>query len=146
MRLKNVTLIILNYNIFQLVTCWLDSFLSPFLDTVDDSFGDFLTNYCYLLVVRFFQFGDSLGIIHLHSFLSVTQWKKIEVWNIWRPNRPLNIPTEIRFSLKFIVQRWHARNKIPYLNMQWADFENHGCLRNQREEIFPIDAGRHDTA
>ena len=48
-RLKNFTLLNLNYDIFHLVTSWLDTTLSLFIHTVDDSFGDFRTNACYLL-------------------------------------------------------------------------------------------------
>ena len=41
-----------------------------------------------------------------------------------------------QFSLKYIAQKWHTRNKIIYLNIQWTDLRNQGRVRNQREENF----------
>ena len=61
LRLKNFTLIIFNYNIFEVVTSWLGTVLSLFLHYVDDLFPDLWTDGCYLLAYRFFQLGVNLG-------------------------------------------------------------------------------------
>ena len=50
LKLENFTIIILNYNIFQLVTSLLDTNLSHFIRTADDGSDDFWTKACYLLV------------------------------------------------------------------------------------------------
>ena len=63
LRLKNFIVIIFIYNIFRVVTSWLDSILSLFLHNVDDVFPDFWTDDCYLLAYNFFQLGDRLGNI-----------------------------------------------------------------------------------
>ena len=69
LRIKNFTIIIFNYKIFEVVTSWLDIGLSLFLHYVHDVFHDFWTDYCYLLAYSFFQLGDSLGNILVYSFL-----------------------------------------------------------------------------
>ena len=66
LRFLNVTLLIVIYNIFQVVNSWLDKVLGPFLHTVDDGFRDFRTNAFYLLVDRFLKLNDSLGIIFIY--------------------------------------------------------------------------------
>ena len=48
-RLENLTLLILNYNIFQLVTSWFDTILSRLIHTLNDGLGEFWTSACYLL-------------------------------------------------------------------------------------------------
>ena len=62
----NLTLLNLNYNIFQLMNSWLDTVLSPFLHNVDDGFCDFWTNPCYLFTNSCVQLSDSLGLIFLY--------------------------------------------------------------------------------
>ena len=69
LRLKNFTLLIFNYQFFQVVTCWLDIVLSPFLQTIGILFRDFCTNACYLFTNSFCQLRDSLGIIFLYFFI-----------------------------------------------------------------------------
>ena len=64
-RLKNFTLIILKYNIFEVVTSWLDAVLSPFLHNVDDGFRDFCTNAWYNLADSFLQLCDVVGTVYI---------------------------------------------------------------------------------
>ena len=61
-----------NTAVFVVLTSWLDTLLSLFLDTVDDSFRDFWTNACNLIGDSFFQISGSLGIIFMYYFLWVT--------------------------------------------------------------------------
>ena len=77
-RLKNFTLIIFKYNIFEVVTSWLDTIRSLFLQNVDDVFPDFWTDGCYLLVHSFSQLGDSFGNNLVYSFLKVTPEIEVE--------------------------------------------------------------------
>ena len=92
LRLKYLTLNILNYNIFEVMTSWLDTVLSLFLHPVDDGFRGFWTDVCYLLAYSFFQLGESLGNILVYSFLKVTQEIEVEVWKMRWPSWPFNIP------------------------------------------------------
>ena len=80
LRLKSFVLSNLIYNIFELVTSWLDTILNRFLHNVDDVFPDF------------FHFGDSLGIILVYFFLKVTPEIEVEVWKVRWTSWPFNIP------------------------------------------------------
>ena len=68
LRLKNFTIIIFSYNIFEVVTSWLDTVLSPFLHTVDDGLRDYWTNAGYFFAGSFLQLCDDLGFVYVYSF------------------------------------------------------------------------------
>ena len=53
----------------------MNTVLSPFLHTVDDSFRDLRPIACYFLADRYFQLGDSLGIIFIYSSFQVSPEK-----------------------------------------------------------------------
>ena len=71
-RLKNFTLSIFVFKIFQVVTSWLDAIMNPFLHIVDDGFCEFWSDAWYLLANSFCQLGISLWIIFLYYFHYVT--------------------------------------------------------------------------
>ena len=141
LRSKHFTLSILKYNIFQVVTSWLDTVLSLFLHTVDDGFCDFWTIACYLLTDSYFLLSDGLRIIFIHSFFLVSPEKNDRgIENLATDLAIQHSKLKSEFFLKLITQRWHARNKIDCLNIQWTDFKNQGRVRNLREN----EAGRHN--
>ena len=109
MGLKSFTVIFSNTTDFKLVTSWLDTVLSPFLHIVDDGFYDFLTNGCYHFADSFFQVSDSFWIILIYCFLQVSPEIRVEVWKIWWPNCPLNIPNR---KVSFTWNRWRRSDML----------------------------------
>ena len=50
-----------------------------------------------------------------------------------------------QFSLRMIMQKWHAQNKIPHPDIRWTDFEIQGRVWNLVEEKILRGAVRHDS-
>ena len=91
LRLKNFTLDILNYNIFEVVTSWLDTVLSLFLHMVDD------------------VFPDSSWKILAYSYFKVTPEIKIDVLKMRWLSWPFNIPNR---KVRSPWNRWRTRDLL----------------------------------
>ena len=111
LRLKNFTIIILKYNIFEVVTSWLDTVLSPFLHTVDDGFRDFWTNACYHLADSFLQLGHSLGTVYMYSFLQGRSqdfskgWAKLHIIFSYNINILSKFPAHGHVKINYEVEQ-----------------------------------------
>ena len=108
LRLKKFTLLILRYNIFQLVSFWLDTVLS----------------YFFILSKTTFVTFEPIFVISLLR----TPFKSVTVWGLSLNNLSIKYPRgknrgvqhlvteqvfkqsnpKSQFSLKIIAQKWHA--------------------------------------
>ena len=68
LRTRNFTLVYIKNVVFQVVTSWLKTVLSPFFHTADNGFRDFWTDASHLFADSFFQPSDFLGILLIGYF------------------------------------------------------------------------------